>query len=234
VSESPNQMVISDPSDHPIEDSFGNAWRITESGQVSADGVLDEDSSDVMQLAYVNQTMWLQTKDLMWRSKRHPGDEWWPPDGTRTSPLNGPVNKEIGEIERAIQQVLVNLAVLKADFDTYKTQPPASIAPVLSAVAVLQADLDARGDDQPALVRLLDQILAGQAAAASAANANQAIVVGLLDQITAAQASNYASVIARLNDLLAAVQQQSAPTSIGLDLAHGTHVPQSVPSRGGP
>jgi hypothetical protein len=233
-------MVISDPSDHPIQDSFGNAWRITPSGQVSANGVLDEDSSDIMQIAYVNQTIWRQTKDLMWRSKRHPGDGWWPPGGKPTSPLNGQVNHEIGEIERAIQQVLVNLASLKADFDAFKAQPGGSQAPVLAAIAALKADLDAGVLTLPAQV--LAQINAGfSAVQASLATAYQTLVTDIMTDIGAMFASaqltttaNQAALIDLLNQILAAVQQQSKPTRIGLDLAGGTHVPQPIPSREGP
>lgn len=232
--ESPNNITISQPGDPPITDSFGNAWRVSPSGHPTANGVLDSDDAPIMQIAFVNQMIWRQTNDLKWWSKRHPGDMWWPPGGTEVSPLNGQVNQEIGEIERAMEQVLFRIASLQRDFDIYKSQPPASIAPVLSAIGRLQADLDARGGNQKVLVDLLDQILAGQAAAGNTANANQAILVRLLDQIQAANLPVFVAVIDRLNAILSAVNKLSAPTMIMLDIAGGTHIPQPIPSREGP
>jgi len=234
VPESPNNISISQPGDPPITDSLGNVWRVSQSRRPTANGEVDSDDAEIMQVAFVNQMIWRQTNDLKWWSKRHPGDPWWPPGGTEVSPLNGQTNQAIGALERAIERVLFRVAALQEDFDAYKTQPPASIAPVLSAIARLQADLDARGGNQRVLIALLDQILAGQAAAGNTANANQAILVRLLAQIQAAQSSNYATVLARLNALLAAVNKMTLPTAIGLDIAHGTHVPQPIPSREGP
>jgi hypothetical protein len=236
VTESPNQMVISDPSDHPIVDSRGNAWRITQSGHVSANGVLDEDSSDVMQLAYVNQMMWRQTKDLLWRSKSHPGDDWWPRDGTSRSPMSGASARELEEIESAVAQVLSMVKALKADFDAFKAQPGGSQAPVLAAIAALKADLDAGVLTLPAQV--LAQITAGfDAMETSLAAGYQTLITDIGAIFASAQltaATNQAALIALLNEILAAVQTQSKPTRIVLDIANATHVPQPVPSRNGP
>ena len=136
--------------------------------------------------------------------------------------------------------MLVNLASLKADFDAFKAQPGGSQAPVLAAIAALKADLDAGVLTLPAQV--LAQINAGfNAVQASLATAYQTLVTDIMTDIGAMFASaqltttaNQAALIDLLNQILAAVQQQSKPTSIGLDLAGGTHVPQPIPSREGP
>lgn len=234
MTESPNQMVISDPSDHPITDSFGNAWRITPSGQVSANGVLDHDNANVMQVVYVNQMIWRQTRDLFWQSKKHPGDNW--SQGSHRSPMSGGEARELEEIERDVAYVLGAVQSLRGDFDTYKGQAAGGQASILAAIAALKKDLDAGVLTLPAQV--LAQIAAGFVAQEPAQEAAFGVLIANITALFAAatDAANarQQALVVLLNQILAAINKQSEPTRIVLDVADVIRTPQAIPQRPGP
>lgn len=90
VAESASGKVISTTSDAPIIDANGNAWTLqasTNGLQVAVNAVPDTTTSQVVQLAYVNGTIWQQNSGGSWWSKVNASDSWTPPAGTRTSPL---------------------------------------------------------------------------------------------------------------------------------------------------
>lgn len=226
MQESPNQMTISDPSDNPITDSFGNAWRITPSGHASANGVLDHDTNDVLQLAYANQMVWRQTSDLLWRSKRHPSDPWMPHEGTHRSPLSGPLNRALDQIQTGVAEVLMAVGCLRADFDAYKAnhQPTTDLTPVLNAIAALKVDVDASAADAA-------KQTAAMVAAISSLNADLDATEAFL---AAKMEANRTDILAVLNQILDEVKSSTKPTRLVLDVEHSTHTRQAIPLPNGP
>ena len=115
MAESPNHSVHNTQSDAPLTDSLGKTWRITEDKKVLINGILDRDAAPVVQLAYVNQSVWRQTKDLRWASKRQPDDDWLPRGGSHHSPFGGQSNQEFEEVESGVAQVLEEVKELGHD-----------------------------------------------------------------------------------------------------------------------
>lgn len=158
MAESSNHSVHNTPSDPPLTDSLGKTWRITQSKQVLINGILDRDAAPVVQLAYVNQSVWRQTKDLRWTSKRQPDDDWLPRGGSYHSPLGGQLNQEFEEVEASIAAVLEEVKDLGHDQPAWVPGFIASQAQLLLDYATtISGIID---QNQTATVLLLNAILA--------------------------------------------------------------------------
>ena len=70
-----------------IVDASGNTWTITSGGQVAVNGVADTTTSGVVELAYVNGTIWQENASKLWWGETQPNASWAPAAGTATSPL---------------------------------------------------------------------------------------------------------------------------------------------------
>ncbi len=74
-----------------ITDASYNHWTITSNGQVAINGVTDTVTANVIELAYVNGTIWHENASHLWWGETQPNDSWSPSSGTATSPLPAPV-----------------------------------------------------------------------------------------------------------------------------------------------
>lgn len=240
VPESPSATSISSADDQSITDSFGVAWRISPSGHAVRNGVVDP-SEPVLQLSYVNHCLWRQTRDLQWSPWAHPTSLWF--GRTPRSPLPGPDNRIIEQIQRSVGEVLTGLSAFKSAFDVFKAQPPASVTPILVALTAFRQDIDAREDALSTLVLtqfagLRTTIATGFLDLKTQADSRQTVLVNDLAALfnTEAQtdAANQATVVALLTQIVLLLKQQSAPTKISLDLAGATHKPQAIPPAAGP
>ena len=83
---SPNNTVVTDTS-KAITDASGNKWTITSGGQVAINGTADTTTANVIELAYVNGTIWQQNASRLWWGETTPNASWIPAAGTATSPL---------------------------------------------------------------------------------------------------------------------------------------------------
>ncbi|HYZ20876.1 MAG TPA: hypothetical protein VE690_01850, partial [Rhodopila sp.] len=88
---SANDTVVLAGSTAAITDASGNQWTITSSGQVAVNGTPDTTTGRVIELAYVNGTVWQENADKLWWGKTSPTAAWSPGAGTPTSPLPPPV-----------------------------------------------------------------------------------------------------------------------------------------------
>jgi hypothetical protein len=70
-----------------IIDASGNRWTITSGGQVAVNGTSDPTTANVIELAYVNGTVWQENASDLWWGKTSPTATWSPAGGTSTSPL---------------------------------------------------------------------------------------------------------------------------------------------------
>lgn len=214
MSESPNQTILSEPGQRAITDSFGNAWRITPSCQVSANGVLDADGDPVIMVCYANGLVWRQTRDLQWHYKRHPSDTWV--HGAH-SPLNGANAREVEEIEVGVAELLAAVKQLRGDMDTRfatlaQTMQSQQNA-LFSGIGKLFNAADEEAEDRQ---RVLLQAIA------------------TLSELVGATGSP--SVLAILQQILALLKSlvSPPPVRIFLDFANSVATPQPVPSRPGP
>lgn len=80
-----NQVRLTS-TDSPIVDASGNLWAI-QNGQVTVNGVADQSTRNVSELAYINGQVWQENADGLWWSKSSPTDGWNPPYGTSQSPV---------------------------------------------------------------------------------------------------------------------------------------------------
>jgi hypothetical protein len=85
VTPSPNDTIVKAGSTAAITDASGNAWTITSGGQVAVNGVVDAITGGVIELAYVNGTIWQENNHDTWYGETKPNDSW--SAGTQTSPL---------------------------------------------------------------------------------------------------------------------------------------------------
>jgi hypothetical protein len=83
VTPSPNDTVVLAGSGGSIIDSAGNAWTIV-SNSVQENGAAAGISSNVIEIAYVNSTVWQENNSGLWWSWNGSS---WPGSGTTTSPL---------------------------------------------------------------------------------------------------------------------------------------------------
>ncbi|OYV34958.1 MAG: hypothetical protein B7Z80_19775 [Rhodospirillales bacterium 20-64-7] len=84
-----NGTVLLAGANAAINDASGNTWTITSSGQVAINGVTDNSTSGVTELAYVNGEVWQENASNLWWGKTSPGGSWSPINGTSASPLPG-------------------------------------------------------------------------------------------------------------------------------------------------
>jgi hypothetical protein len=77
-SESPDQTVVT-PGSGTITDANGSTWSINSAGQIVKDGTVDPTIANVVELAYVNHTIWQENS----------ADLWWSWNGTSWQPTNG-------------------------------------------------------------------------------------------------------------------------------------------------
>ena len=83
---SPNDTVVKGAT-KTITDASGNKWTITSGGQVAVNGVADTTTANVIELAYVNGTIWQENSSKLWWGETTPTAAWAPSAGTATSPL---------------------------------------------------------------------------------------------------------------------------------------------------
>jgi endoglucanase len=74
-------------SAQPIADGAGNAWTITDSGQVAVNGTVDATTSGVTELVLANGRIWQQNGANFWWSRSSPADAWGPGAGTAEAPI---------------------------------------------------------------------------------------------------------------------------------------------------
>jgi len=84
---SPNDTVVKGGSTATITDASGNKWSITSGAQVAVNGVADTTTAGVIELAYVNRTIWQENASKLWWEKTSSSASWSPTAGTSTSPL---------------------------------------------------------------------------------------------------------------------------------------------------
>ncbi len=87
---SPNDTVVTAPSTAAITDASGNTWTINSAGQVAINGAADTTTGHVIELAYVNGTIWQENSSKLWWGETTPNASWSPAAGTATSPLPPP------------------------------------------------------------------------------------------------------------------------------------------------
>ncbi len=81
-----DNSVISQPN-QAIVDAYGTSWSIV-GNQVAADGVVDDSTNRVTQLAYAHGRVWQENTDNLWWSKGGTYDATWnPPGGSPMNPL---------------------------------------------------------------------------------------------------------------------------------------------------
>ncbi|PPQ29173.1 hypothetical protein CCS01_22555 [Rhodopila globiformis] len=69
-----------------ITDTHYNNWTLS-NGQVAVNGVVDPTTANVIELAYVNGSVWQENAGDLWWAKSSPGGTWLPANGTPVSPL---------------------------------------------------------------------------------------------------------------------------------------------------
>jgi len=84
---SANDTVVKAGSTASIVDASGNTWTITAAGLVAVNGVADQSTAHVIELAYVGGTVWQENASKLWWGKTKPTAAWLPANGTATSPL---------------------------------------------------------------------------------------------------------------------------------------------------
>ena len=91
---SSNNATIAAGGTATLVDSNGNVWGLVSAGgangyQVTVDGAIDPTTANVVQLAYVNGTIWQQNTAGLWYAKTTPASAWTA--GTSVDPLTGSV-----------------------------------------------------------------------------------------------------------------------------------------------
>ena len=84
---SANNTVVLAGSGAAITDGSGNVWSIDSFNKVAVNGTEDRNTGGVVELAYVNGTIWQENNDSLWWGKISPNDSWSPDYGTPTSPF---------------------------------------------------------------------------------------------------------------------------------------------------
>lgn len=83
--QSPNNTLVG--PGQSITDAAGNVWTITPGGQITLNGVVDNDTANVTHLAYANGVIWQENTQDLWWSKASPSAPWSPPNGTAVVPV---------------------------------------------------------------------------------------------------------------------------------------------------
>ncbi len=84
-----------------IIDASGNIWTITNGGLVATNGNADATTANVIELAYVNGTIWQENSSKLWWGETQPNTGWAIGAGTATSPLpatSGPTPPPTGTV----------------------------------------------------------------------------------------------------------------------------------------
>lgn len=223
MNESPNGMVLSGPSDPPIIDSFGNAWRITTWRQVSANGVV-ENTLPVAEIAYVNRRMWLLTSDDLWRCKVHPTDLWVPADGIRQSPISSvPVDPTVDDMSHQIATLQVTANLILAG--VVKLGPDPRIDSILGALESLTERITSMSGTLDSEITQLQADVTAQTTIIASA---EAMISGISAQVSAAVAAALAAgaspdELQELTQLDASLQANS--TSLAAAVAANTPAP---------
>jgi hypothetical protein len=83
---SPNATVVIGTA-AAIIDANGNKWTISTGAQVAINGIADTTTAGVIELAYVNGTIWQENNSQLWWGETLPNAAWSPLAGTSVSPL---------------------------------------------------------------------------------------------------------------------------------------------------
>jgi endoglucanase len=83
--ESPNLTTVTTVGPQ-IVDSTGTSYTLTVGKQVAVNGVPDPTTSGVIEIAYVNRSVWYETGNLLWW-QRQTASTWTPPGGTPLGPV---------------------------------------------------------------------------------------------------------------------------------------------------
>ncbi len=73
---SANDTTVLAGSTTAITDASGNLWTITSAGLVAVNGAADTTTANVIELAYVNGTVWQENTSKLWWSKTSPTATW--------------------------------------------------------------------------------------------------------------------------------------------------------------
>ncbi len=73
---SANDTTVAAGSTAAITDASGNLWTITSAGLVAVNGTADTTTANVIELAYVNGTVWQENASKLWWSKTSPTATW--------------------------------------------------------------------------------------------------------------------------------------------------------------
>ncbi len=84
---SANDTVVKAGSAAAITDASGNKWTITSAGLVAVNGAADTTTASVIELAYVNGTVYQENASNLWWGETQPNGAWNVSPGTATSPL---------------------------------------------------------------------------------------------------------------------------------------------------
>ncbi len=84
---SANDTMVLAGASTAITDASGNKWTINAAGQVAVNGTADATTANVIELAYVNGTIWQENSSKLWWGETQPNAAWSPAAGTATSPL---------------------------------------------------------------------------------------------------------------------------------------------------
>jgi hypothetical protein len=94
---SPDNTIVLAGSTAFITDAAGNKWTITGGAQVAVNGVIDQTTNRVTELAYEKGLVWQENTDKLWWSKSSPASPWGPTAaGTSVSPVPGPTTNPTG------------------------------------------------------------------------------------------------------------------------------------------
>jgi len=104
--ESPNDTVVAGPSDDPIIDENGLAFRLERGDRVTIDGMATSDAPLATELVYISRVVWARDPLGRWWPRKHTG-QWGPP--TNDSPL---MRDKLDKILQQLAEITKMLAML--------------------------------------------------------------------------------------------------------------------------
>ena len=107
---SANDTMVIAGSTRTISDASGNKWTITSGGLVAVNGATDTTTSGVVELAYVNGTVWQENTNNLWWGKTSPTAAWSPTVGIATSPLPATIMVTPGSTGTTVSASQVSVA----------------------------------------------------------------------------------------------------------------------------
>jgi hypothetical protein len=195
MTESAPGTTIRLPSDPPITDHAGNAWRLTPAGQVSIDGIHDRRTANVTELVYAaDRQVWQYVSSLkLWWHTAGPFAPWLPVEGTPDAPTTAPTDPNV---LAALAAITAAIAVLNKDLlhmsGTLSDQIDAATASIqadLSALVTGVTDVGAEITNlQAQLAAALAQVPAGSTINQAQVDALNAVAAGLATQASALEA----------------------------------------------